>query len=251
MLRSLVALIVGVCIVCAAGCQTPRLKKEVAALKGQLATCEQGRTDLTRKLAQLRSDYLVQSESLKDAQAQLRELAALRQALEEEKAQRDRRLQELKALVRKVSGMQLVSRPEGDFIVIENKILFAPGKIDLGPEARKTLDETVVSYLKKRLAEEPDQQVRIDGHTDGVPITHSDWESNYHLAAMRAHAVMKYLASKGIPQKNMYIVGFGPNRPLVPPPSPQADVPENRRVEILLVPKAARNIDEILEKFRQ
>jgi len=249
--RSLGLVLAGVCLALLFGCRGPELKKQIASLESRLQTCAEQRDGLRRELAQLESEHLVQGESLKAAQEELARLSAVRTALERAKQEREQQVEELTALVKKVSGMHLESRPEGDFIVIENEILFAPGKIDLSDEARRTLDQTVVAYLKDHLVEYPDQQVRIDGHTDGVPITHSDWLSNWHLASMRAHAVMQYLVSRGIPAKNMYIVGFGPNRPRVLPPTPDADVPENRRVEILIVPRAAAGIDEVLQKFRE
>jgi chemotaxis protein MotB len=153
--------------------------------------------------------------------------------------------------VRKVSGMSIEERPEGNFIVIENSILFESGEIELSDPARQTLSNTVVGYLQDRLREHPEQQIRIDGHTDGEPISASGWKSNYHLAAMRAHSVMAYLASQGIPTSNMYIVGFGPNSPRVEPPEPTAPVAENRRVEILVAPRRAEGIEERLQEFLQ
>jgi len=252
MFRTKLPALVAVCSVLLVGCKTiQEQKKEIAALGARLQNCAQQRDSYKSQLDQLESDYLAQGEALKAAQAKERELNELLSTIQAAKQEREKKLEELRKLVQNISGMTVESRPEGDFIVIENEILFAPGKIDLSEPARKTLDDTVVAYLKKHLKDQPDQQIRIDGHTDGVPITFSDWLSNHHLAAMRAHAVMTYLVSKGIPTENMYILGFGPNRPRVQPPQPDADVPKNRRVEILLVPKATRGINEILEKFRQ
>ena len=107
-----------------------------------------------------------------------------------------------------------------------------------------------MAYLRKNVRRNDQQLIRVDGHSDGEPIKHSQWKDNYHLSAMRAHAVMQYLASQGVPAQNMYIVGFGPNRPLVEPVEPEAPMPKNRRVEILLVPQAQRSIEQILEQFR-
>jgi chemotaxis protein MotB len=184
---------------------------------------------------------------LKKAKAKERDLNELLGKLQQAQQEREQQLKELQALVRDMGGMSVQSRPEGDYIVIENTILFDPGKIDLSEKARKTLDSTVVAYLKKNA----DQMVRIDGHTDGVPIQHSAWKDNYHLGAMRAHSVMSYLMSKGIPPERMAIVGYGPNRPLVKPAQPKADTPKNRRVEILIVPKAHKSIEEILDEFQK
>ena len=252
MLRTKLLALIVVCSMVLAGCKAlDEQKKKIASLEDKLLTCAQQRDDLQKQRDLLESDYLSQGEALKAAQAKERELNDLLSTIDAAKQEREKKLEELRKLVQNISGMTVESRPEGDFIVIESEILFASGKIDLSEQARKTLDDTVVAYLKKNLKDQPDQEIRIDGHTDGVPITRSDWLSNHHLAAMRAHAVMTYLVSKGIPVANMYVVGFGPNRPRVQPPRPEADVAQNRRVEILLVPKTGRAVEEILEKFRK
>ena len=112
-------------------------------------------------------------------------------------------------------------------------------------KAKKSLD-SIAQYLKDQTT----QQIRIDGHTDGVPIKFSGWMDNYHLSAMRAHAVMKYLKARGISDERMYIAGFGANRPMVQPKKKTDPVGKNRRVEILLVAETGGNIEEILKKFQ-
>jgi len=229
------------------GCaDTDKLRREKSLLENQLQVCDKERSRLSERCGLLEAQVGTLEAELKKSKAKERDLNELLAKLQQAQQERESQLKELQALVRDMGGMSVESRPEGDYIVIENAILFAAGKTELSDPARKTLDSTVIAYLKKH----PDQLARIDGHTDGVPIQHSNWQDNYHLGAMRALSVMKYLASKGIPAERMYIVGFGPNRPLVKPAKPTADTPKNRRVEILIVPKAHKSIEQILDEFK-
>jgi len=238
-------------LVLLAGCKNcAEYQKTITSLENQLQRCAAERDDLKIEVTQLGESYDAQREQLTAAQEKERDLNRLLADLEGEVQAREERLLKLKKLVENIQGMTVDRRAEGDFIVIDNNILFDAGKIDLSEAARQVLDSTVVTYIKDDVRANPNQQIRIDGHTDGEPITHSNWQSNHHLAAMRAHAVMKHLASRGIPSVNMYIAGFGPNQPKVTPPTPTAAMPENRRVEILLVRSPRRSIEEILEGMK-
>jgi flagellar motor protein MotB len=198
---------------------------------------------------------LVSAENVK-LQAGLREAVGARLALEaravdvsvlldKKEAERER-LQKLIDLWGGQGGMETRLDPEGVILLLKNKILFDPGKIELKDEARNALGKTIVTVLR----ENPAQNIRIYGHTDGVPITASRWDDLHHLSAMRAHVVMKHLASKGISPRRMHIAGMGPNVPVVQPAKPKDDVPENRRVEILLLSESGRSLlGDIIEAF--
>jgi flagellar motor protein MotB len=234
------------------GCvSTENQKKQLSAMKGRLKATIEERDRYKSQLSELRQEHAAQTQELREAKKNERELAGLLERLKAAREEREQKLAKMRKLVKNITGMSVQSRPEGDFIVIENKILFEPGKIDLSEQARETLSSSVAQYLEKNLRKDSQQTVRVDGHTDGVPIQHSEWKDNFHLSAMRAHAVMQHLVGKGVPRDQMYICGFGPTRPLVEPEEAHAPVPENRRVEILLVPQARKNIEQILEEFRQ
>ncbi|MFP4027042.1 MAG: OmpA family protein [Candidatus Brocadiia bacterium] len=250
MRRSLLVIMATVSAVWVMGCaQTRELSKTNKNLQDKLKTYRSERDALRKRCENLEKENTQLKEKLKKAQESTREMSELLGQLEQARKQRKKKLDELRKLVADISGMRIEPRQEGDFIIIENKILFAAGKIALNEDAQTTLKSTVVAYINKTLAEKPNQKFRIDGHTDGQPIRHSEWKDNYHLAAMRAHSVMSYLHSQGVPKEKMYISAFGPNRPLVKPKKPESDTPKNRRVEILMVPRAAEGIDEVLEQF--
>jgi len=249
MRRSILVVLVVACGFVVSGCAELRtLKEQNAALSARLVECSDERDELSRKLRLAESGRKELEEELEQVRLSEEKLTRLLEEQKTQKQELQRQKEELQELIRDINipGITAKSGPEGNYIELPSEILFALGEATLNDEAKKALD-SIVAYLKKLKG----QKIRIDGHTDGVPITRTEWKDNYHLSAMRAHAVMTYLASKGVPAKNMYIVGFGPNRPAVVPEEETEPVAQNRRVEILLVPERARDTETIIrEEFR-
>jgi len=246
MLKRIAGVVLAISLAGLAGCTSPALKRENLALKERVRTLENKQAALIDENEALKAHADQIQAQLAQAKKESDKLTRLVGDLRSEQEKMLQQRRELEKLVQGLSGITVQPRSEGNFIVMESKILFASGKADLNDEAKTTLDR-VAGYL----LEHPDLQIRVDGHTDGVPIRYSGWQDNYQLAAMRAHSVMRYLVEKGVDPARMYITGFGPNRPLVEPEEPTAPVDENRRVEILLVPEGMRSISEILKGFGQ
>ena len=79
----------------------------------------------------------------------------------------------------------------------------------------------------------------IAGHTDDQPIRYSRAKhpTNWHLSAHRAISVLNVMAGSNIAQKRMSVRGFGELRPIVPNEPGKKGNPQNRRVEIYIVPQ--------------
>lgn len=81
--------------------------------------------------------------------------------------------------------------------------------------------------------------IRVVGHTDSQPIsnpaTKKKHPDNRHLSVHRAIAVADALKQNGVPGARIETSGWGPHRPLVPN-NPDGGTPQNRRVEVQLVP---------------
>lgn len=123
--------------------------------------------------------------------------------------------------------------PGGAMIAIEDDVLFAPGKITLRDEAKRTLDR-IVSTLN---GEYGDKDIFVFGHTDDQPIKKSGWQDNWELSAERALAVTRYLLGHGITPSRTVASGCGEYRPRVPNNS-DANRKSNRRVEIFAIDPA-------------
>ena len=82
---------------------------------------------------------------------------------------------------------------------------FAFDKSDLLPESYPVLDQSV-----KLLNDKPEVNVEIEGYTDYVGTD----EYNQTLSVARAQTVKTYLASKGIANARLTVVGYGKNNPV-------------------------------------
>lgn len=117
----------------------------------------------------------------------------------------------------------------GLVIRVLESTLFELGSADIKPEARQTLD-----LIATQLVEVPNQ-IRIEGHTDNLPISTARFPSNWELSTARASSVVRYLITNhGLPPDQVSALGFGEYRPLVPNDTPQNRA-RNRRVDIVIL----------------
>lgn len=245
MLKRAMMVVLGISLIGLAGCCSG-VRKQNTSLQSRLADLQQERDGLISQVDVLKASQKGLEARLAESDRERRRMTELVGELTGEQDKLRQQRQELERLVQDLTGITVERRSEGNFIVMESEILFALGKAELNEDAKASLGR-IADYLLDKTG----LQIRIDGHTDGVPIRHSPWKDNYHLGAMRAHAVMRYLTDEGLDAERMYIVGFGPNRPVVEPEDPVEPIAENRRVEILLVPDGVRSISEILEGFEE
>ncbi len=116
---------------------------------------------------------------------------------------------------------------KGIAIKIADPVGFDIGKADIKPEFAGLLAE-LVSIIDKL----PENEIRVEGHTDNVPIHTREFPSNWELSAARALNVVKFLFTQGgINPAILSAVGYGEYRPIA-----QNDTEENRqknrRIEI-------------------
>jgi chemotaxis protein MotB len=116
-----------------------------------------------------------------------------------------------------------------------DKILFDSGMAEVKTDGKKVLDKvgTVLSSVA-------DKDIRIEGHTDNKPITAalaSKYPTNWELSTARATAVARYLEDNAkIDGKRLVAAGYGEFRPITSNETPDGRA-QNRRIEIVLVPK--------------
>ena len=153
---------------------------------------------------------------------------AYKELMQAERVTTEDMLIRLKELVEKYGGELVgpgVLRFPGD-------VFFDSGKVDLKPRGKAALGD-VAEFFKK---EGKDLSIRIDGHTDNVPIKVSPWADNWQLSAERARNVLLLLKNEGIDESRMFFAGFAYTRPIADNAT-AAGRARNRRVEIILVPK--------------
>jgi chemotaxis protein MotB len=117
-----------------------------------------------------------------------------------------------------------------DRLVIRMKsaILFKEAQASLTPQA-----ERVLAGLAPVLARAP-SMLRVEGHTDDVPIKSSQFPSNWELSTARAISVIRYLEDRGIDRARLSVAGYGEFHPIAPNDSSERRA-LNRRVEIVVL----------------
>jgi chemotaxis protein MotB len=126
-------------------------------------------------------------------------------------------------------------------IKLPESVLFRSGSAELLPSAYPVLKD-VADLLEFHLdAHESD--IRVEGHTDDVPISNirrSVFASNWELSAARAISVMRHLTNvESLPEEYFSVAGFADNEPLQLPVNLEENRRTNRRVEITAIPQKA------------
>ncbi|MBT6434556.1 MAG: OmpA family protein, partial [Deltaproteobacteria bacterium] len=190
---------------------------------------------LAQDLAILQADKEVsgeKSEELKSANAMLAdEKLKVEQREEDAKkliAQLEEDITAKKVKISKLSGVVKVD--------LDNSILFRAGSSKLGKEGRAALSQ-VVEALKGSA----ERVIRVYGHTDSTTAPEGAfYKNNWGLSSLRAASVVSFLIEEGIEPADVAAVGFGATRPIGDNETKEGrDL--NRRIEIVLVPKLAKN----------
>lgn len=117
---------------------------------------------------------------------------------------------------------------KGIAIMLRDPVGFASGSAVLKEQGKSILAD--VSEIIKR---NEGLKVRVEGHTDDVPIS-GRYRSNWELSSARSLSVVELLGkTTGIEPQNMSAVGYGEFRPLVPNTSPE-NRGKNRRIQIFV-----------------
>lgn len=125
---------------------------------------------------------------------------------------------------------QVVVRNHGDWVEVELRtdMLFGSGSATLAPAAGG-----IIGQLATVLRDAPNP-IRVEGHTDNVPIRNSAFPSNWELSAARAASVVRLLVGGGVDPTRLAVLGLGPFRPAA-----SNDTPEgrnaNRRVLLVIL----------------
>ena len=128
---------------------------------------------------------------------------------------------------------------KGLVITFVSEVLFDSGKAALRNDSLPKLDK-VATVLNTTVA---DLNVGIEGHTDNQPIKKSGWKSNWELSSARALSVLHHLGEKGVSEPRLAATGYGEYKPVATNDSKEGRQ-KNRRVEIVILPKAEKVVAE-------
>ncbi|AUG52452.1 peptidoglycan -binding protein [Thalassospira marina] len=185
-------------------------RAQVEALNQQLLAVRQ-------QLAKLQDALEISEAENKDQAAQIVNLGQrLNAALASKVAELQRYRSEFFGRLRQVLGDRQNIRVVGDRFVFQSEVLFGSGSADIGDDGKVQLAK-LAATLKQISAEIPDDidwVMRVDGHTDKVPIRNNEFKSNWELSSARAISVVKFLIDQGVPPRRLVAAGFGEYQPL-------------------------------------
>ncbi|OAI40696.1 hypothetical protein AYO38_05430 [bacterium SCGC AG-212-C10] len=121
-----------------------------------------------------------------------------------------------------------------------DNLLFGSGSADLRPGSQVVLDE--IASLLEGLP----NQIRVEGHTDNVPVNSDQYDSNWELSAARSVRVLRYMTENaGLPADRFSQSGFGDTRPIAENTTPEGRA-LNRRADIVILYPTQQELDEAL-----
>lgn len=222
---------------------------ELEALKKQCALDQQASSDkiksLDEKIAALetKSEQLLSDmESSKDqSQKKLAEIMRQKEELEKEKAAE---IDRLKSTYDNLVGdmqkeieqgsIQITQLQDKLSVTLVDKVVFNSGESEVNEQGKQVLKK-----VAKILKTVKNKQIRIEGHTDNVPIggaLKEKFPSNWELSTARATAVSRYLQDAGEIDPNILIAaGYSQYRPVADNGTVEGRS-KNRRIEIALIP---------------
>lgn len=135
--------------------------------------------------------------------------------------------------------IQVRADSESITLSLSGDVLFTTGKADFLPGSQAILDE-VASILV-----EMPNRVRIEGHTDNVPVNNPDFDDNWDLSAKRANNVVNYLIQKGVQADRMFAASFADTRPIADNTTPEGRA-LNRRADVVIIYPTQEALDRAL-----
>ncbi|HEY4239244.1 MAG TPA: OmpA family protein [Kofleriaceae bacterium] len=191
---------------------------------------------MTAKLEKLGQNVDSLSKEKGQLTAAMADAAARLEELRKQKAAADARAATFKQLVAKLHSMidsgqlKVVLRGGRMIIALPNDILFDSGATQLKPDGKAALAKVAAV-----LAQVPDRDFLVAGHTDNVPIKTELFPSNWELSTRRAVEVVHLLVADGMSPKVLAAAGYGEFDPVAPNDT-LPNRAQNRRIEIVLQP---------------
>ncbi len=204
-------------------------------------------TDLRAKLSEREGRIKETENELKAKDMQIAELKTAIAGLSQEKSkaleEKEKAIEDLKKTYTNLVTELNEEIKKGEIAVTQlrdklslsmvDKILFDSGSADVKKDGKKVLDR--VAEILKKVA---DKQIRIEGHTDNVPIgprIAKKFATNWELSNARATNVVRDLQEKGIDPILLSPAGYAEYRPVESNETEEGKA-KNRRIGIVLIP---------------
>ncbi|MGB3417359.1 MAG: peptidoglycan -binding protein [Mesorhizobium sp.] len=196
--------------------QIAALRKQIGALEDALDASEARDRDSNAKIADLGKRLNV----------------ALAQRVQELNRYRSDFFGRLREILSDRENIRIV----GDRFVFQSEVLFPTGSEQINEAGKVEMKKLAgaILELQKEIPPEINWVLRVDGHTDNVPLSGTGrYRDNWELSSARATSVVKFLIENGVPANRLVAAGFGEFQPLDPADTDEART-KNRRIELKL-----------------
>lgn len=222
-----------------------RLSAALDQERQRLKTETEEKARLAKEHEQLQQEQSQLSANLDEERKRVKAEAEDKARLEQERAAKEDEIRRLtktqeelsRSLKDEIAKGNITIQQVRDRLTINmvDRVLFDSGRADIKPAGVKVLKQ--VSDVLSKVG---DKQIRIEGHTDNVPIStklQDKFKTNWELSTARATIVVRYLIDQGGVQREVLsAVGYADTHPIASNDSEQGRS-SNRRIEIVLYPK--------------
>jgi chemotaxis protein MotB len=120
---------------------------------------------------------------------------------------------------------------DGLIISLREAGFFNSGSAMPRPETLATMQQIVASV------DRTPYDVRVEGHTDNIPIHNDEFDSNWELSSARATRIARIiLALRTIPPERLSAAGYAEFHPVADNATPEGRA-QNRRVDLIILPR--------------
>ena len=137
--------------------------------------------------------------------------------------------------------IQIRSDADSITISLADNLLFDSGSADLRPGSQDVLAQ--VALALKGLPNE----MRIEGHTDNVPVNSPGFPTNWELSAARASRVLRFMREQGgLTANDLFLAGYAETHPIADNSTPEGRA-LNRRADIVILYPTIEDLNKSLQ----
>jgi chemotaxis protein MotB len=136
--------------------------------------------------------------------------------------------------------VQIRSDSDSITISLADNLLFDSGSADMRPGSQDVLLQ--VAAALRGLPNE----MRIEGHTDNVPVNSVDFTTNWELSGARAARVLRFLKEQGGLTNELFLAGYADEQPIGDNTTPEGRA-LNRRADIVIMYPTLEELNESLK----
>jgi chemotaxis protein MotB len=133
--------------------------------------------------------------------------------------------------------IELHLEPRGLTVSFKQAALFDSGAADIKPSASNALGKVADAILKLP------NQIRLEGHTDNMPIHNGQFKNNWELSSARSIAVLQFLTERfDVPVKRLAVSGYADVEPVASNETEDGRA-RNRRVDVVILSSLASKLE--------